>query len=336
MDKVVFKIIPKLKRNQWGKEWIYNSYRFLEEEDLTSELVFAENDEPSLVNLGIPVDTDVTLTHPNTNEIIHKIVEDCPEKYYYTPLAKILRNKKNNKKEEKEVVIKLIDFKLIPIPRDSINTSFPFKNSTFPPMPKPNAIKIEIPENVREARQKFQKVISLDEVSKVKFEKKNEMDLLNEIKDFKNYLYAWSPKTLPQLFNDLCIYGSLMIKILLNPQLKKKSLREEEFREIVTWRLFFMGKIRKFFNFGSIKSINGLIDSLWWIVTNDWNIKYTQESFQVFPDVRKFIKQSALDPREIENLSVIIKELYIDGSNTRDIQERINNHSLNKLVKDYK
>ena len=81
--------------------------------------MFSKDDEPSLINLGIPLDTQPSLLHPNTKEILEKIEQECPDQLRNSRLAKIIKKKleEGRAKDNKEII--LIKHNMIPF-ADSI------------------------------------------------------------------------------------------------------------------------------------------------------------------------------------------------------------------------
>lgn len=79
--------------------------RFQADSRLYTMTIFTQNDEPSLVNLGLPVDTEPQLIHPETKSIMKCILKDIPTDFLCTPLAKILVQKQEEERAARSSII---------------------------------------------------------------------------------------------------------------------------------------------------------------------------------------------------------------------------------------
>lgn len=89
-------------------------YRFQTDNKLLTIKIFTQNDEPSLVNLGIPVDTQPTLLHPNTKEIMEKIEIEWPFELRKSRLAQICKSKLDSERIKIDFNKLLIKYRLFP------------------------------------------------------------------------------------------------------------------------------------------------------------------------------------------------------------------------------
>ncbi|CAI2362052.1 unnamed protein product [Moneuplotes crassus] len=329
-----------IKKNVYNKSALLNhkadqkskSVRFKNDENLSTTTIFAQNDEPSLVTLGIPIDTDASLVHPSTKEILREINKQCPLEHRETSLAKIICHKINNQNTEAIKEMRLIDHKLTKLPQEYLpkNSCAIIGRTEIKPLKE--VIKLKTTDSTKVFPFTIKKGILLSAIHKESVSCKNEANLSEELSDFKNGFINWSPKSLDALFNDILKYSSSAIKTILNPSSRKSQLSEQEFIDIKTTRLFLICKIKKYMLLGATKANNTIIDSLLVSVANDCNTEYTKNSFRVFKIMLNYCKKNNLNPALLEKLSkALIKEI-LNGYGSEDILEKIETNELKDLI----
>jgi hypothetical protein len=292
----------------------FYSFRFKDEWDKVA--VFAQNDEPSLINLGIPVDTEPSLMHPNIRDIFHQILRDFPPELREWRLYNLIKKKQeeeNAKAVSKIKMWKYFIYKIKGVP--PLKPEFPSIDESKIKLEYPIDVKMEWKRDTSLWVPKYK--ISLRAMW-LKFSLKYwDTKLRDEITDFKNYLFSWKQKSLEGIIDDLLHYETNTVTTILNPLKMKQYLPDSEFNDIKTIRLFFIWKIRKFCPSSDSKTMNNIIDLLFQIMTLKTIKMWSVEDFAFLKNSFDLIKKKNYSAKNITNLLDLLKK-ELDKRSTPD------------------
>lgn len=286
--------------------------------------MFTQNDEPSIVTLGIPIDTEASLLHPDTQDIIHKLIFDTDSKYSNTALYSVLKLKTDEERQKTIEMTRMVPYRLIKIAGKRI------ENANLEPLSpiSPNSadqqwdiskwnIKTNDPEKLPTH------IVSL----KTQYEKLSMKFRTNklgdEIKDLKGYLFTQNAKTPSMLIADLLKYDINTITALMNPKSKESALNKDEFNELKTVRMFFISKLKKFVKGWDNKLMANIMSTTFWILINQRTDKWTHSNFTLLSVLIDKLNEKKLSDDRIKKLDDFLGKENIKHSTPDSVLNEI-------------